>query len=113
MSFLEFAAATRKKKDIPVLTHGLGVGDWPERRIVEVHDGFLYEAGGDFLHRLEAASLAESSGWAMWQYVGALTGWSRAQCFGMELVEEAAAQLCFRRGRPGGVRREPLAVASP
>lgn len=96
--FLEFAAATRKKKDIPVLTHGLGVGNWPERRIVEVHDGFLYEAGGDFLHRLEAASLAESSGWAMWQYVGALTGWSRAQCFGMELVEEAAASFASGGG---------------
>ena len=91
--FLEFVAATRKKKDIPVLTHGQDMGNWPERRIVEVHDGFLYEAGGDLLHRLEAASLGESSGWAMWQFVGALTGWSRIQCFGMELVEEAAASF--------------------
>jgi len=89
--FLEFVAEAKKKKDIPILTHGNGVGNWPEKRIVDVHDGFLYEAGGDFLHRIEAAGLAESSGWAMWQFVGALTGWPRIQCFGMEVVEEALA----------------------
>tara|TARA_B100001123_G_C15124861_1_gene952914 strand:- start:18 stop:1094 length:1077 start_codon:yes stop_codon:yes gene_type:complete len=34
----------------------------------------------------------------MWQYVGALTGWSRTQCFSMELVEEAAASFASGGG---------------
>ena len=69
--------------------------------------------GGDFLHRLEAASLAESSGWTMWQYVGALDGLVADAVLRHGTRRGGGSQLCFRRGRPGGVRREPLAVASP
>jgi hypothetical protein len=83
----------RKTRNIPVLTHGTAVERWPERRVMDVHDGFLYEAGGDFLHRLETASLGESSGHAIWQYVGSLTPWSRLQFFSRELVEEAVASF--------------------
>jgi len=69
------------------------MGRWPERRVMDTHDGLLYEAGGDFLHRLEAASLGESSGRVVWQYVGALSAWSRLQWFSRELVEEAVASF--------------------
>ena len=90
---IELVEWIRKERDIPVVTHGCGFAFWPEARLMEVHDGLLYEAGGDFLHRLEATSLGESSGKAVWQYVGALTGWSRLQCFSQDLVEEAAASF--------------------
>ena len=60
---------------------------------MDVHDGLLYEAGGDFIHRLEAASLGETSGQAIWQYVGSLTPWSRVQLFTRELVEEGVASF--------------------
>ncbi len=83
----------RKTRDIVVVTHGTAPERWPERRVMDVHDGLLYEAGGDFLHRLEAASLGESSGQAIWQYVGSLTPWSRVQFFTRELVEEGVASF--------------------
>ena len=90
---IELVDWIRARRDIPLMTHGTGIGQWPERRVMEVHDGFLYEAGGEFTHRLEAASLGESSGWAMWQYVGGLSAWSRLQWFSRELVEEAVASF--------------------
>ncbi len=83
----------RGTRDIAVLTHGTAVERWPEQRVLDVHDGLLYEAGGEFLHRLEAATLGDSSGKAIWQYVGALTPWSRLQLFSRELVEEAVASF--------------------
>ena len=90
---LEFADRVRETRDIPLLTHGCGMGRWPERQVMDAHDGLLYEAGGDFLHRLEAASLGESSGRVVWQYCGALSAWSRLQWFSRDLVEEAVASF--------------------
>jgi hypothetical protein len=90
---LELVDWIRQTRDIPVLTHGTAPEHWPERRVLDAHDGLLYEAGGDFLHRLESASLGESSGQAVWQYVGSLTPWSRLQFFSRELVEEAVASF--------------------
>ncbi|MAE65069.1 MAG: hypothetical protein CMJ18_12435 [Phycisphaeraceae bacterium] len=81
------------ERGIPVLTHGCSMAGWPELRFMKEADGILYEAGGTFLHRLEAASLGESSGLATWQYVGGLTPWSRLQWFGRELVEQAVASF--------------------
>lgn len=88
---IEGANFARRTRGIPVLTHGCSMAGWPERRFMDQVDGILYEAGGEFLHRLEAASLGESSGLAVWQYVGGLTPWSRLQWFSRELIEEAVA----------------------
>ena len=90
---IEGAEFAREKRDIPVLTHGCAMAAWPEFRFMNTADGILYEAGGEFFHRLESASLGETSGLAMWQYVGGLTPWSRLQWFSQELVEEAAASF--------------------
>ncbi len=90
---IELTDWIRQTRDIAVATHGIGVGRWPEPRFMDKVDALLYEAGGEFLHRLEAASLGETSGKAVWQYVGALTAWSRLQVFESELVEEAVASF--------------------
>ena len=90
---IELVNWIRETRDIAVVTHGTAPERWPERRVMDVHDGLLYEAGGDFIHRLEAASLGDSSGKAIWQYVGSLTPWSRVQFFTRELVEEGMASF--------------------
>ena len=90
---IEGAECARKTRDIPVLTHGCSMAGWPELRFMNTVDGILYEAGGEFLHRLRAASLGESSGLAMWQYTGGLSPWSRVQWFSQELIEEAVASF--------------------
>ena len=90
---IEGARFARETRGIPVLTHGCSMAGWPELRFMDNTDGILYEAGGEFLHRLEAASLGESSGLAVWQYCGGLTAWSRLQWFQREIIEEAVASF--------------------
>ncbi|MBI4027382.1 MAG: beta-galactosidase trimerization domain-containing protein [Verrucomicrobia bacterium] len=105
--FVPLAEWIRARKQIPILFNRNSPDDdrW-DRRILDGVDGFLYEAGEDFLHRIQGIGLGVARGQMVWQYVGRWDNWPRLSTFKRELLLEAMATRMSGGANiiPGGPR---------
>lgn len=89
--FLPLVEWIRSKRQMPVIfNRGDPEAEW-DNRILDNADGFLYEAGEDFLHRIQGIGMGVAKRQMVWQYVGGADHWPRLSTYKQELFLEAMA----------------------